>query len=346
MCGHIGVFGNLTAPDLKFFRNGLVADYVRGVHSTGMAACTPSDVAIHKLAIDPINFLDLSKVKSSINVTQHALIGHNRQATKGKINSVNAHPFQHGSITLVHNGTLTNQWQLEKLFDAPSFDTDSELICWLIDNYELGSVIKSLEGAFALVWWDSNDNSINMINNGEREFNIAVDKDTVYWGSEAKMLDWLLHRAGIAYQDDMKVFSPAIGRYSKFSWTRKDGLSVETEDLELAPEKKPTPRQAKKGAGTKNTGKASDYEALPFKGQADDVPEDLVVGYQNKLLTFKEFDLVLGRGCCVCGCTFDTDTEVADRSVVFVSSDDVVCSFCAASTSTMRYYGFETQMRM
>lgn len=225
---------------------------MRGVHSTGVAACAPSEVEIKKLALDPINFLDLTSVKSMITVHAQALIGHNRQATAGAVNNANAHPFQHGTITLVHNGTLTNKLSLERLYTAPKFDTDSELVCWLIDNYELSGVIKALEGAFALVWWDSSDNSINMISNGEREFHIAADSQTLYWGSEKKMLDWCMDRAGVS-TEKTEILSPRIGTYSKWTWSLKDGIKVETEDLELAPVKKPTTRAGTK-TGSKGTG--------------------------------------------------------------------------------------------
>lgn len=417
------------------------------------------------MAIDPINFLDLGKVKSDITIHKHALMGHNRQATKGAVNSANAHPFQHGDITLMHNGTLTNKYALERTFNAPTFDTDSELVCWLIDNYDLPAVIKELEGAFALTWWDSSDNTINIINNGEREFHMAAVDSNVYWASEKMMLQWLMDRSSIS-KVDTKFVSPKVGSHLKFSWTMKDGMSLVKEDLELAPEKKPTGKAAtgaKSTGGCKSTGvsqiltqkdaieafsadhpynlelgdkifvylnsvnydyltnrervllgctlaiepycpvkvhyvvddveynpedvygmevevksvskvdgkyrinaqnrpaaikvihendtasvKAMDdwvYNYTPPFLPAPDEAEDLVVGYANRSITFKKFSNILKRGCCVCDATLDPETEAVDRSVLFVSDDDVLCSGCANNSSVMRYYGFDADLR-
>jgi hypothetical protein len=252
MCGLVGVFGNLFVPDIKFFKNALIADYVRGVHSTGVCRVDGDEVKVKKLPLDPINFLDLRSVDNLLTVSAKGLFGHNRQATVGSVNAANAHPFTHGTITLMHNGTLDVgvKYKLEKAYDAPSFGTDSELICWLINSYELAGVIKDLEGAFALVWYDTDDESVNIIHNGEREFNMYVTDNRVYWASEAAMLRWVLQRNDLTVKDS-NIFSPKIGTHVKLIY-KDSKVDVSTQQLVVA-EKKPLPSSTHGATGGKHT---------------------------------------------------------------------------------------------
>jgi len=200
-----------------------------------------------------------------ITLASKVLLGHNRQATVGVVNSANAHPFTHGDITLAHNGTLPAyvKSRLEKEYDAPSFSTDSELVCWLIDNYDLACVMKDLEGAFALTWWDASDNSLNFINNGEREFSYVVDRQNIYWCSEAKMLEWLLDRNNLAYKD-MVVVQPEPGVHDKFVFAENGYSFTHTsQTLELKPKK---PKAGTTGTtGSTSRQPAGNVHSLPHR---------------------------------------------------------------------------------
>jgi len=236
MCGLVGVFGNLMAQDLKFFTQALIADYFRGVHSTGMMSVKDkgnSSATIAKEAVDPIRFLDFKSVDSQITVQNKLLAGHNRHATLGAINANNAHPFTHGDITLMHNGTLDNKRQLTRKYDAPEFDTDSELVCYLIDNYELSGVIKDLEGAFTLIWWDSALESLNIIRNTERPLALYMGTGRMYWASEAKMLNWLLDRNRLTLNNKVvQTLKEGVHLEVKFE---KGLLDYKFNTLKLAP---------------------------------------------------------------------------------------------------------------
>ena len=61
-----------------------------------------------KNAVDGYSFVNCSEYHS---IASHMakfkyMVGHNRAATMGGIDTETAHPFQEGAITLVHNGTL------------------------------------------------------------------------------------------------------------------------------------------------------------------------------------------------------------------------------------------------
>ena len=232
MCGLVGVFGDLYQGHLKFFKQALIADYVRGKHSTGMTAVKfNGEVFNKKLALDPINFLDLQSVDSNILISNTLLMGHNRHATQGSVNAANAHPFQHGDITLMHNGTLTNKWALQQKFDAPIFGTDSELVCWLINEHGPEDIIKELIGAFALTWYDESDSSFNFIRNEDRPMAMAFSDSALVYSSEWRMMGWLMERNHLALKD-FDLFVPTVGEHYKFSYAAKKITKV-VEKLEL-----------------------------------------------------------------------------------------------------------------
>lgn len=223
MCGLVGVYGNLFANDLKFFNQALVADYFRGKHSTGIASVDDKgNPFVFKKAVDPITFLQFKPVDTAISTSKRLIMGHNRHATLGGVNDVNAHPFVQGDITLCHNGTLDNKLALERRFltaGQKSFDTDSELIAWLFDNYDHTDIIPELEGAFALTWWDESDSTFRIVRNSERPFSYAAGKARVWYASEKLMLEWLLDRNNLDYSAD-EVKELDVGNLVEFTYDR------------------------------------------------------------------------------------------------------------------------------
>jgi hypothetical protein len=240
MCGLVGVFGDLYVDHLKFFKQALIADYFRGKHSTGMTCVKASgEVFNKKLALDPINFLDLKEVDSNILNTNTLMMGHNRHATLGGVTAANAHPFEHGNITLMHNGTLTNKHALQTNYKAPIFDTDSELVCWLLNEHSPEVIIPELQGAFALTWYDASDMTFNFIRNNERPMAMALDIDVLMYASEGGMLEWLMQRNSMKMKD-FKFFIPDKGEHFKFSYaTKMVSHEVKEIGLYVAPKRYP-----------------------------------------------------------------------------------------------------------
>lgn len=244
MCGLVGAFGNLWLDDETAFKQALQADYFRGRDSVGVACIDFNDgVSIFKSIEHPSNFLDMSRVDKAIDSKGCVgFIGHNRAATLGKVNTANAHPFQHEDITLAHNGTLDNKWELERKFKAPAFGTDSELITWLFSRYEPQDIIPELEGAFALTWWNESDKSMNLVRNSERPLSVFLSekKDTLHWASEGLMLEWILHRnkLGPFYTEKgtkyTRVSSLPIGKLHKFTEGASE-IKEEVQEVKLAP---------------------------------------------------------------------------------------------------------------
>lgn len=202
MCGIIGCAGDLNVTHEKAMRTMLILDAVRGEDSTGIAVIGKAmgNVKIAKQVGDPFQLFDHKSFDKAFTGVQKAIIGHNRYATTGSINRQNAHPFENASVVGVHNGTLKSKWRLA---DAKDYVVDSENIYHHIDKYGLKDALQFMEGAWALVWWDKENGSINFLRNKERPLYMAWSKDVkvLYWASEPWMLYASLGRHNLDHQD-------------------------------------------------------------------------------------------------------------------------------------------------
>jgi asparagine synthetase B (glutamine-hydrolysing) len=221
MCGHAGVAGRINQAEERAFRELLILDSIRGEHSTGIAAVSHHGVDITKVVGDPFELFRTKGWEQTMKRINRVLIGHNRYATQGAVNKKNAHPFNVGAITGAHNGTLTNKYQLHEGYQ---FEVDSEAMLNHIEQKGLSSALSTARGAWALVWWDDRDDTLNFIRNGERTLYAAtvVGADVVFWASEKWMLEVALQRNNIKV-DTIEMFVQdmhyelAIGTDRKFT---------------------------------------------------------------------------------------------------------------------------------
>lgn len=210
MCGIVGVASNgpMTSQMKDFFQSLLFHDVVRGHHATGVAAIDTMDrsLAVVKKAVPAADFLSLKEVEDDLFAHKHNFniyIGHNRWATSGaKDDDKNAHPFIHGDIVGVHNGSLRDQTLLD---DHKSFVVDSDNLFHQMNKTGLKDTLDKTDGAFALVWYDKKDNTLNFIRNDERPLCVAkLTNGCWVWASERGMLQWLINRhKSLAFEQEV-----------------------------------------------------------------------------------------------------------------------------------------------
>lgn len=202
MCGHVGVAGDINVNIEKILRSMLIFDSLRGEDSTGVAVVRKTDgnVFLAKHLGDPFQLFDSRAFERALRNSNKVIIGHNRYATQGAVSTRNAHPFDFETLVGAHNGTLTNKY---KLVDHGNFTVDSENLYHHIEQKGLKHAIETAEGAWALVWWDKVEESLNFLRNKERplHFCYTMDYKTLFWASEAWMLSVSISRVGLKHTE-------------------------------------------------------------------------------------------------------------------------------------------------
>lgn len=222
MCGIIGLFGegvnNWVGGKKDFIIEGLIADSVRGYESTGIALLPRSkndEVKIYKRDLAGYDFVQQKHTNRLIDQLPQSIgiIGHNRSATKGAVNDRNAHPFKHGHITLVHNGTVHNADSLVNKKERPEgVSVDSEYVAHALSMESAEDVLPRLNGGYSLVWFNAEERSLNFARNDQKPMFLAFDTvdETVYFGSEAELLVWLCSRKHLTIQNEICRLTPNI----------------------------------------------------------------------------------------------------------------------------------------
>lgn len=236
MCGIVGVFGKIEPHHIQMFHDMWDMDVLRGKDSAGIIVITTNGVDILKDTVLPyelrLYYKDYDKLfKRKGNQRIIGLLGHNRFSTRGAISVENAHPFIHGDITLMHNGTCFT-WRLP---DDNKFDTDSESICHAINQIGIEKTYPLIDGALTLAFWDNKDKTFNLVSNGKRPMNFVYseDKHTIFLASE----HWMLFSAAARHNQPLYStkttawYTLTDNRLYSFDYNNKDGITYGTTDL-------------------------------------------------------------------------------------------------------------------
>jgi glucosamine--fructose-6-phosphate aminotransferase (isomerizing) len=147
VCGIIGYIGTKKAQPILL--NCLSKLEYRGYDSCGIAVMA-ENLEVYK---DAVRVKVLTKAAPAFDGTTG--IGHTRWATHGEPSRINAHPHADctGRIAVVHNGTITNFYQLRERLTAEGHmlvsQTDTEVLPHLIEKYYAGDFALAVERALA-----------------------------------------------------------------------------------------------------------------------------------------------------------------------------------------------------
>lgn len=366
MCGLVGMAGDLEYKDEAMMKRLLLFDFLRGSDSTGIAAYkkNKTEASIFKVASHPIDLFDSTKFKALLSGNQcQVFLGHNRAATAGKVNGVNAHPFQMGNIFGAHNGTLYEfNWRdIEKKLDE-KFDVDSAALFAAIDKLGIEEAIKMCEynetnsqkGAWALTWFDTSKNKLYFLRNKHRPLWIAYNEDVtkMMWASE-----WWMMEAAIASGNasDWKPFISKKGN-QYFNVTEDTLIEIDLDELRDKNKKKPKdkpvwPTKEVKGTvlsyskpntppftaghsyfqtSTTHSKTTGDVIILPTANNGKTEYMIEVIGSPRRpfggVIDITDFYDIAKSGCSWCG----KDVEYGDTGVIIWERHDTILGKCCS----------------
>jgi len=210
MCGIVGMAGALTYADKDVFRTMMILSTLRGEDSAGVAAIPRKggEPNIVKSVGTSFDLFAMSAYDRIVASNSQALIGHTRKKTIGDISKYTAHPFYYQHLAGVHNGTLRN-W---KDLNGTTLATDSMTLYQAMAADGVRETIEETEGAYALVWYNEEENTVNFLRNKERPLYYAFNKDftKIYWASEPM---YIFRAVGVSNLADISAKDADIAVY-------------------------------------------------------------------------------------------------------------------------------------
>ena len=214
----------------------LYANQLRGNHGTGVFYnnSKKKQSAILKMAEPASTFINTQiwgKKEEIIFKNSTFVVGHNRYATMGKHIYKDTYPFREGNITLVHNGTLTSHK------DLADVEIDSHAICHSIASIGAKETIAKIKGAFALVWYNKDENTLSLIRNVQRPLHLIETAGCWFISSELELAQWVCKRNMIP------IVSFKLLPAGDLHTVNLDTLTIEQETIPMYVEKYDYPYQ-------------------------------------------------------------------------------------------------------
>lgn len=244
MCGLFGgLSSTLVEQERQVVRGLCVVNSFRGMDSTGIvdyvADPGKGSVAFQywKREVTPLDFVQDGWLDCEQRWTKKSprlIIGHTRSATKGTVSANNAHPFRHGDIIGVHNGTIWGEFANSK-----RFETDSEAIFYNINERGIQKTLEDMSSlnlpAYALIWVNIKEKTLNFLTNGRRPLSFARDGamgSTLYWSSDNAGLYLGLKYSG--YNNaKWEIDSAEVDQLFTYDLTKPQGLKPVKREMKI-----------------------------------------------------------------------------------------------------------------
>jgi hypothetical protein len=286
-CGIVGIAGDIFYKEERTMQALFLADYLRGTDSTGLAAVRNNgDVKIAKLASDPITLFQMTQFKNALNGNNSKLfLGHNRASTSGSTTNYNAHPYQFGHIVGVQNGTLAygDQTMLEEILDE-KYEVDSQALFACIAKIGVKDTVSMLKegatydrGAWALVWYDMKEDTINFLRNKHRPMWMAWDEGfkRLFFASQWRMLDYASDMASSPYKWEIYERKEEPGKFYRFfQLPENQHWKFNLDEMRKGSKSRPKPIVREiKGREPAPAAKKPVYDPFPVRGNIQTTPQ-------------------------------------------------------------------------
>lgn len=362
MCGLFGAmtYGELVSTELDNLRCLGMISSLRGRDSTGLLFSNGGKYVGFKQGIlkdvvaSPELLWSYEFEKAVKDFKPYLIAGHCRDATIGEVNEANAHPFRHKHIRGMHNGTVPALAPPKEL--AHEY-TDSRAIIETIADKGIESALEAAkDGAYALVYTDSNSGTLNFIRNDKRTLYFVRSKSNcLYWASERSMLRFMIDRTyghfdEIVFTEPHHLYSFKMGdnpiAFKKTDMKPKPAIVDKDDEWESVydPILQKTTYKRK---GSKFSSSVPAITPPPqkdewkfeevFKELADNDDTKTYAGYRGEEYTMKEAHKLLSSGCSGCG-------EVCDAfdKAHWFNHDQYLCSNCTKDDFYCAYGPQET----
>lgn len=371
MCGLVGAMGYLNEPDKKIFTTLFLTNVLRGTHGCGLTYLfEEGDKGYfdHVKSTSPSStFIHSKKYNEVLNNNLKCIMGHSRFATKGEIKADNNHPFKTKNLLGMHNGTIEGKFQ-----NSDKFETDSEGIFNLIDELGLKEALDIIHKeansvAYALVYYDNRDASVNIIRNSARPLFVAGNNfGRMFWASDRDMLEFAIKKGSSSSID---IFSLEVGTYLKMFPFEVYDKRVEIKKNFYTPPSKPTTKYVYnygKGTGhwngnrwveNKKSYHYSDYDnyqygipdvtnkvtdtsktntnntaaAATAEKKTKETEEVAVFKIGRFQVNEKQLTKVLEKGCAICGEPQALDADILKAKFFRKTYHDFICHPCLSN---------------
>lgn len=235
MCGLVAMVSKsrngFSSKNFDMFDILLFVDQMRGQDSTGVYQVNNlGNVSIAKKAVNSTDFLNEAAYKNlRVDGIRNgwAMVGHNRKATRGTINDQNAHPFWvDDKVVLVHNGSYYGDHKHLK-----ETEVDSEAIAHVLaDEPDVDKAMQQINAAYALIWYDIPNKTLNVLRNKERPLFWVETHECWYFASEPDFIEFAAKRTNTTLIGEVASFDE--GSHDK--WILKDDKTTEltTKDVD------------------------------------------------------------------------------------------------------------------